>query len=123
MKRIPLAGKPQFHHDCERCIFLGAFSEAEHNCDLYYCAQVGSPTLIARYSSEGPDYCSGWNVGQNAAERKLVRDLDKGGLHEYVNPPMRMAFIRAVEAKLALPTSDSLWPKVLPVPTNLEEIP
>lgn len=123
MKRIPQAGKPRFQHDCDRCVFLGAFSEENHNCDLYFCSQGGlGPTLLARYSDKGPDYVSGWNVGQNAAERKLVRNLGDGELHEYVNPPMKAAFLRAVEAQLASPTSEPLQPKGLPVPSNLEDI-
>lgn len=48
--------KPLFTHDCPSCVYLG-----QHDAhDLYYCAkQVGGPTVIARYSSDGPDYCSG----------------------------------------------------------------
>lgn len=45
--------KPRFQHDCGACVFLGHYEEH----DLYYCP--GEPTVIARYSSEGPGYKSG----------------------------------------------------------------
>jgi len=45
---------PRYTHDCSACTFLG-----EHGFDdLYHCPQHGNPTLIARRSSEGPDYSS-----------------------------------------------------------------
>jgi hypothetical protein len=46
--------KPQFTHDCDICTFLGTFNGA----DLYHHAE-SSPTIIARFSSDGPDYTSG----------------------------------------------------------------
>ncbi len=46
----------RFQHDCDNCKPLGEFGDA----DLYYCnQQIGGPTLIARYSSDGADYISG----------------------------------------------------------------
>jgi hypothetical protein len=47
--------KPQFTHDCKACTFLGRFN----GHDLYFCTQRNFPTVIARYSSAGPDYKSG----------------------------------------------------------------
>lgn len=124
MKKIPNAGKPKFNHDCDRCIFLGRFCEEGYDDDLYFCAQGGSlPTLIARHSSDGPDYTSGWNFGQMAAEKKLVRYWGEEKSRIYINPPMRAAFVRAVEAKLAKPNPTSIhFAIVLPTPSNLEEI-
>lgn len=61
--------RPQFKHDCERCVFLGRVysSTSEHekemsDFDLYYC-DGGSlyETVIARFGSDGPDYMSGLN--------------------------------------------------------------
>lgn len=46
----------RFQHDCDKCKPLGEFKDA----DLYYCdQQIGGPTVIARYSSDGGDYASG----------------------------------------------------------------
>ena len=43
-------------HDCDKCYPLGELGEY----DLYFCEQGGTlPTVIARYSSNGPDYMSG----------------------------------------------------------------
>lgn len=124
MKKIPGAGNPRFEHDCNHCIFLGSFCEEGYNDDLYFCTQGGSlPTLIARHSSDDPDYTSGWNLGQMAAEKKVVRYWGEQKSRIYINPPMRTAFIRAVEAKLARPDTVSIFfPIILPVPSNLENI-
>ena len=46
---------PRYRHDCDVCKFLGIFKDY----DLYFCPQGGEPTVIARYSSDGPDYLSG----------------------------------------------------------------
>lgn len=47
--------EPQFKHDCERCEFLGQIS----NHDIYRCDQgTMMPTIVVRYSDEGPDYFS-----------------------------------------------------------------
>lgn len=54
---------PRFQHDCESCLYLGQHDKA----DLYFCGDqiVGSRcTVIARYSSDGPDYQSGWECGK-----------------------------------------------------------
>jgi hypothetical protein len=48
--------KPSFRHDCTACTYLGAHDGQ----DLYHCLQMGAlPTVIRRFSSEGPDYVSG----------------------------------------------------------------
>lgn len=45
--------RPQFLHDCDDCVFLGWY--LKH--DLYFCHH--EPTVIARASSDGPNYFSG----------------------------------------------------------------
>ena len=45
----------RYGHDCNECTFLGQFNEY----DLYFCPQGTRPTVIARWSSNGPDYISG----------------------------------------------------------------
>lgn len=59
---------PQHQHDCDRCQFLGRFEfdgplsdgTTEHfKSDLYVCPeQVLGPSLIGRFSDDGPDYVS-----------------------------------------------------------------
>ena len=58
--------KPAFVHDCSECHFLGTFEGAVGLVDLYAHNAV-EPTVIARFSSEGPDYASGscFSYGQN----------------------------------------------------------
>ena len=49
--------KPIHQHDCDRCVFLGTLDQR----DLYFCP--GEPTVIARRSSDPPDYQSGLVFG------------------------------------------------------------
>jgi hypothetical protein len=52
---------PNFQHDCNSCHFLGRYVCAEKKeADLYFCLQNGLPTVIARFSNDGPDYISGF---------------------------------------------------------------
>ncbi len=51
----------RYQHDCTACVYLGHFEEY----DLYVCPQGGIPTVIARFSSEGPDYQSGLDAGKS----------------------------------------------------------
>lgn len=46
---------PRFTHDCDRCTYLGS----DLDCDYYHCTKGSRPTVLARYSSHGPDYESG----------------------------------------------------------------
>ena len=54
--------KPIYPHDCDDCIPLGAFN----NQDLYYCDQLGMPTVISRFGIDG-NYTSGlcFSYGQS----------------------------------------------------------
>jgi hypothetical protein len=68
--------KPAFTHDCDCCKFLGTYKKH----DLYFCAQDHIfPTLIARYSDDGPDYMSGLSFAKvspmlgEAASRALAQ--------------------------------------------------
>ena len=51
----------RFDHDCDNCCYLGSFADdaEEGGWDLYYCANkpLGG-SIIARFSSAGPDYAS-----------------------------------------------------------------
>lgn len=46
-------------HDCDHCVPLGPYFAFDKVHDLYWCEQGGRPTVIARYSGDGPDYTSG----------------------------------------------------------------
>lgn len=50
--------KPRYKHDCKSCTFLGFLQEF----DLYTCPQGNFPTIVARFSSKGPDYFSGHQI-------------------------------------------------------------
>lgn len=45
---------PRYTHDCDGCEFLGECG----TYDLYYCARCDEGTIIARASSDAPDYAS-----------------------------------------------------------------
>jgi len=51
-----------FTHDCNECTFLGSISaeETTHGTplDVYVHADECDPTIILRYSNDGPDYYS-----------------------------------------------------------------
>lgn len=53
MNKHSVSTQAAFQHDCDTCVFLGHTLGS----DLYFCA-VGK-TVIARWSSDGPDYTSG----------------------------------------------------------------
>lgn len=62
--------KPKYQHDCEACTYLGTIiypspladgTAPFSNADLYYCGRrkdIMEGTLVARHSSDGPDYSS-----------------------------------------------------------------
>lgn len=74
--------KPKFTHDCEKCQYLGT----EHNHDLYICAArmipgLG-PSIIARFSNNGPDYASmPWRTIEQALECGPVMDPIMAAVH------------------------------------------
>lgn len=82
--RLPLEG-PVFEHDCDECVFLGHYEKH----DLYYCGK-DIETVIARWSSDGPDYASGVPLG--------IIPLGKRGM--YVGPAakiLRVAYLIAAD--------------------------
>jgi hypothetical protein len=57
--------KPYYVHDCAACTFLGRYDWGGQSYDLYTCKQGRDwPTVIARFSSDGPDYLSGLPVAK-----------------------------------------------------------
>jgi hypothetical protein len=82
--------KATYEHDCENCTLLGVVEIEGVIYDLYHCSsRDGDPTLISRWSSDGPDYSSGACFG----ERALV-NLVTG--KEPVNKPLMVAFTLAL---------------------------
>lgn len=77
-------GTPMFEHDCKSCIFLGGGSlesNPEIWYDYYYCSQGVRPTVIARYSSDGPDYLSGvYNIATTPPLAEAYRRAKEAGL-------------------------------------------
>lgn len=66
---------PRYEHDCDSCVYLGQFEQY----DLYYCHH--EPTIVCRFSSEGPDYYSGLTFAVTSKREKykvvLIRALRK----------------------------------------------
>jgi len=45
---------PEFIHDCQKCIYIG---KIKNNSEIYLCPNgIFGGSLVARMSSEGPDY-------------------------------------------------------------------
>jgi hypothetical protein len=65
---------PWYKHDCTNCTFLGQFEEY----DLYYCPQGNIPTVIARFSDDGPDYTSGLNSRLPCLQAAQMLAIEKG---------------------------------------------
>lgn len=51
-------GKPSWEHDCPTCRFLGTTIGNKRSVDLYVHEGPTEVTLLARYSSDPPDYAS-----------------------------------------------------------------
>lgn len=64
--------EPRYQHDCAMCVYLGQYNEY----DLYYCAQAGVPTVIARYGNKGPEYTSGMGSDHPALAEARARYED-----------------------------------------------
>lgn len=65
--------EPRFTHDCKNCTFLGGFEHDGDYYDLYHCMQGGNcPTVIARFSDDGPDYQSGMPFADKGLIATLV---------------------------------------------------
>jgi hypothetical protein len=63
--------KPKFRHDCQTCRFLGH----EIGCDMYFCKQHGMPTVVVRFSDEGPDYTSGLELAKFDARLAKAKSM------------------------------------------------
>lgn len=73
----------RYPHDCSQCVFLGLYQEY----DLYYCPQIGLPTVLARYGHEGHEYYSGLGLSMQPLIEAQSRAIDRGLLKpKVVNP-------------------------------------
>lgn len=51
--------KPQFEHNCDKCVFVGNFTDSSGRpVDAYCCGYGSDTTLTVRHSSEPADYGS-----------------------------------------------------------------
>jgi hypothetical protein len=50
--------EPKFHHDCDKCEFLGGYKEGDERADVYICPSCLGMSVIARLGDDGPDYYS-----------------------------------------------------------------
>lgn len=59
-----MSESPRYRHDCDSCIYLGAFGRF----DLWHCPHCDGGSVIARYGDEGAQYASGpINLWRNLA--------------------------------------------------------
>jgi hypothetical protein len=65
-----MSTEPNHIHDCKCCQFIGGIQHNDKPVDLYYHSGSIESTVIARYSSNGPDYSSGLEFAINAMKRK-----------------------------------------------------
>jgi hypothetical protein len=81
MNQTSQESAPRYTHDCARCVFLAQRGED----DLYFCPSPVEATVIARASSDGPDYRSGlaFAFGANAALTAARAIAQARGLAEY----------------------------------------
>lgn len=63
-----------WQHDCDVCRSLGPYQDGETKYDLYWCPSGGGgrPTVVARYSDEGPGYTSGIEIANSGLSPCLV---------------------------------------------------
>jgi hypothetical protein len=82
--------KPKFTHDCDHCVFLGRyFSKTwEEEVDLYVCPS-DTPTIIARYGDDGPNYGSGLTfcASSDHYAEACKRAINGGHLDENIERP------------------------------------
>jgi hypothetical protein len=91
MKKLPDTGNPKFDHDCEVCTFLGTYEKH----DLYHCKQATGSTVIARHSSDGPDYVSGMVFAKSLTQDTRADHMDAS------NRALRVAYLIAKDAGLS----------------------
>lgn len=86
-----------YEHDSDCCTYLGQHEIWEGpydgKYDLYICRSFGNFTVLARYSSNGPDYYSGLCLAKNhpplyeAAKRAvLLGFLTNQQVEDAINP-------------------------------------
>ena len=54
---MKLGMQPVYTHDCPKCKYLGSMFIGNRTADWYQCKGF-DPSVIARFSSDGPDYWS-----------------------------------------------------------------
>jgi hypothetical protein len=98
---------PKYTHDCDACTFLGPYTydapmvegTEEITADLWYCSTAaGGPTLIARFSSDGPDYGS---CPINIVERDYIPRAERGEKQSTAGPAIVEAYHRMKRAEKA----------------------
>ena len=56
--------KKHYNHNCSTCTQVGNYTDRDNTIyDLYFCPQMGIPTVVARFSSGGDGYTSGLDSG------------------------------------------------------------
>jgi hypothetical protein len=71
----------RYEHDCDQCKPLGVLDEF----DLYFCQQLGVPTVIARFGPDG-EYLSGLGA---ATDGPLKEAKTRAIVAGYLTPDAR----------------------------------
>lgn len=58
MTRIEGVTAPIYAHDCEGCVFVGAYQTDIQKYDGYFCKDCDSGSVVLRYGNDGPQYAS-----------------------------------------------------------------
>lgn len=116
---------PLYQHDCSSCTFLGSVEGAAHpgdlskKTDLYVCGRHEHLTVIARYSSDLPDYSSGLAFAFLEHPHLLLREAARRAL---LLPGMIPAFMKSLEIQAYMgPFRIMLGAAQSFLHTNLEE--
>lgn len=48
-----------YDHDCPSCEYMGMYAYEGDRYDLYWCWQIGFPTVLARWGDKPSEYLSG----------------------------------------------------------------
>jgi hypothetical protein len=77
-----MVGSQLWTHDCEACIPLGPYSDGGVKYDLYFCGgeSVRRDTVIARYGSDGPQYCSGIEAARSGQLPQLTEAMNRAAI-------------------------------------------
>jgi len=58
MTRIEGVTAPVYEHDCDGCVFVGAYQTHVQKYDGYFCKDCDNESVVLRYGNAGHQYAS-----------------------------------------------------------------